>query len=157
MMKTFTTIVFALWIITIGVFGYFFVAGSTEKSTDNRTAVLLSPIESDLILGEMRTMLAAVSGVLNGLGEGDMKKASAAARSAGMAMAVDTTPVLMAKLPLEFKNLGMSVHGDFDLLASDIDTGLTQQQVVQRLGATTTKCVACHAAYRLRPEAAPGQ
>lgn len=156
-MKTFTTIVFALWVMTIGVFGYFFVTGSTQKSTDNRKAVLLSPQESDLILGEMRTMLSATSGVLNALGEGDMKKASAAARSAGMAMAVDTTPVLMAKLPLEFKSLGMSVHGDFDLLAADIDTGLTPQQVAQRLGVTTTKCVACHAAYRLRAEALPGQ
>lgn len=156
-MKTFTTIVFALWVITIGVFGYFFVTGSTQKSTDNRTAVLLSPPERDLILGEMRTMLAAVSGVLNALGEGDMKKASAAASSAGMAMAVDTTPVLMAKLPLEFKNLGMSVHGDFDLLAADIDNGLTQQQIVQRLAATTSKCVACHSAYRLRAEAPAGQ
>ena len=156
-MKTFTTIVFALWVITIGVFGYFFVTGSTQKSTDNRTAVLLSPLESDLILGEMRTMLSATSGVLNALGEGDMKKASAAATSAGMAMAVDTTPALMARLPLEFKSLGMSVHGDFDQLAADIDTGLTQQQVVQRLGATTTKCVACHATYRLRAEVPPGQ
>ena len=155
-MKTFTTIVFALWVITIGVFGYFFVTGSTENSTDNRMAVLLSPHEADLILGEMRTMLAAVSGVLNAFGEGDRQKASAAAKSAGMAMAVDTTPALMAKLPLEFKNLGMSVHGDFDLLAADIDNGLTQQQVVQRLGATTAKCVACHSAYRLRAEAPPG-
>ena len=156
-MKSFTAIVFGLWVVTIAVFGYFFVTGSTQQSTDNRTAVLLSPPESDLILGEMRTMLAAVSGVLNALGEGDTKKASAAARSAGMAMAVDTTPVLMAKLPLEFKNLGMSVHGDFDLLAADIDNGLTPQQIVQRLGATTTKCVACHAAYRLRAEAPAGQ
>ena len=156
-MKIFTTIVFALWIVTIGVFGYFFITGSTEQGTDNRTAVLLSPSESDLILGEMRTMLTAVSGVLNALGEDDMKRASAAARSAGMAMAVDTTPVLMAKLPLAFKSLGMSVHGDFDLLAADIDKGLPQQQVVQRLGVTTTKCVACHSAYRLRLDGSPGQ
>jgi cytochrome c556 len=148
-MKTFTKLVFALWVVTIGAFVYFFVAGATEKSTDNRTAVLLSAQEKDLVLGEMRTMLVAVSGVLNALGEGDTKKASAAARSAGMAMAVDTTPLLMAKLPLEFKNLGMSVHGDFDLLAADIDNGLTQQQIVQRLGATTSKCTTCHAIYRL--------
>ena len=156
-MKTFTTIVFALWVVTIGVFGYFFVTGSTQKSTDNRTAILLTPAETDLILDEMRTMLTAVSGVLNALGEDDMKEAGAAAASAGMAMAVDTTPVLMAKLPLEFKNLGMSVHGDFDLLAADIDKGMTQQQVVQRLGVTTTKCVACHSAYRLGAEAPLGQ
>jgi hypothetical protein len=101
--ETVRTIVFALWVVTIGVFGYFFVSGATQKSTDNRTAVLVSPAESDLILGETRTMLGAVSGVLNALGEGDMKKASAAARSAGMGMAVDTTPGLMAKLPLEFR------------------------------------------------------
>lgn len=156
-MKVFTTIVFALWIVTIAVFGYFFVTGSTEPSTDNRTAVLLNPPEADMVLGEMRTMLTAVSGVLVAVGENDMKRASAAAKSAGMAMAVDATPALMAKLPLEFKNLGMSVHGDFDALSADIDKGMTQQQVVQRLGATTTKCVGCHAAYRLGASVAPGQ
>jgi cytochrome c556 len=156
-MKVFTTIVFALWIVTIAVFGYFFVTGSTQPSTDNRTAVLLTAPETDMVLGEMRTMLTAVSGVLVAVGEDDMKKASAAAKSAGMAMAVDATPGLMAKLPLEFKNLGMSVHGDFDSLAADIDKGMTQQQVVQRLGATTTKCVGCHSAYRLGSAAAPGQ
>lgn len=64
---------------------------------------------------------------------------------------------LMAKLPLAFKNLGMSVHDDFDRLAADIDNGLTQRQVVQRLGATTTKCVACHSAFRLRAEAPLGR
>ena len=156
-MKVFTTIVFALWIVTIAVLGYFFVTGSTEPSTDNRTAVLLTAPETDMVLGEMRTMLTAVSGVLVAVGEDDMKKASAAAKSAGMAMAVDATPGLMAKLPLEFKNLGMSVHGDFDLLAADIEKGLTQQQVVERLGATTTKCVACHSAYRLLAETPAGQ
>lgn len=154
-MKNFTKIVFALWIITVGVLGYFFIKGSTQMSSDNRLAVLLSPHEKDLVLGEMRTILAAVNGVLNALAESDMKKASVAAKSAGMAMAVDTTPGLMAKLPLEFKNLGMSLHGDFDQLAGDIEKGITQQQVLQRLGAITNKCIACHAVYRLGSSPAP--
>lgn len=148
-MNTLAKASIALWIATVVVFGYFFLKGTTGKSTDNRTAVLLSPQEKDMVLGEMRTILTAVNGVLNALAEEDMKKASTAAKSAGMAMAIDATPGLMAKLPMEFKNLGMSLHGDFDTLASDIEKGMTERQIIQRMGTITNKCVACHDVYRL--------
>lgn len=148
-MNTLAKASIALWIATIVVFGYFFLKGATGKSTDNRTAVLLSPQEKDMVLGEMRTILSAINGVLNALAKEDMAKASTAAKSAGMAMAVDATPGLMAKLPMEFKSMGMSLHEDFDTLASDIEKGMTERQVIQRLGTITNKCVACHAGYRL--------
>lgn len=155
-MNPYTKVALVLWVVTIGSLGYFFLKGSTAPSTDNRVAVLLNPQERDMVLGEMRTMLTAVGGVLNSLGQGDPKKAAAAAKSAGMAMAVDATPGLMAKLPLEFKTLGMSVHGDFDALSADIDTMLTERETIKRLGAITSKCITCHAAYRLGTEAVSG-
>ena len=37
-----------------------------------------------------------------------------AVRSAGMHMAADVNPALMAKLPLPFKQMGMSIHKDMD-------------------------------------------
>ena len=45
------------------------------------------------------------------------RSAAAAARASGMGAAVDLSPGLMARLPLDFKNLGMSVHKRFDDLA----------------------------------------
>ncbi len=62
-----------LWVVTVGLFAIFFVKGTTTLSSDQRRAIMLSPIEKDLVLGEMRTMLTAVNGVLGALSENDMK------------------------------------------------------------------------------------
>ena len=67
-----------------------------------------------------------------------------------MAMAVDATPGLMAKLPLDFKTMGMQLHKDFDALAADIDSKkLNQIQIIERLGTMTNSCLACHGNYRI--------
>lgn len=138
-----------LWILTIGLFAFFFVKGTTSVSTDQRRSVNLSPMEKDLVLGEMRTMLKAVNGLLGALSENDMKKAAEAADSAGMAMAVDTSPILMAKLPLDFKELGMGTHKAFDDLSAEIKSGATVPQVLEKMHQITNRCVACHEINRL--------
>ena len=138
-----------LWVITVGVFAKFFITGSTSVSTDNRIAVHLSPSEKDIVLGEMRAVLAAVNGTLKGLSKGDFKETSIAAKKAGTQMAVDVNPALLAKLPLAFKKFGMSMHGDFDKFSADLDKGLSEKEAIGRLGEITNKCVACHATYRL--------
>lgn len=141
-----------LWVVTIGAGLYFFVGGKTVASSDGRRAVVLTPDEKNMVLGEMRTILSAVNGTLKAVAKGDKTAAAEAARSAGMVMAVDGNPGLMAKLPLEFKGLGMSLHDDFDKLAADINGGLGDMQVIERLGTITDKCVTCHAAYRISEE-----
>lgn len=138
-----------LWILTIGIFAFFFVKGTTSIGTDQRRSVSLSPVEKDLVLGEMRTMLKAVNGMLGALGENDMKKAAEAAATAGMAMAVDASPILMAKLPLDFKELGMGTHRAFDDLASEIKLGAALPQVLVKMHQITNRCVACHETNRL--------
>ncbi len=65
-------------------------------------------------------------------------------------MAVDDNPSLMLKLPLPLKQLGMSVHRDFDELADAIAAGATSQQILQRLSAITTRCLACHEMYQIK-------
>jgi hypothetical protein len=139
----------ALWVLTIGVFAFFFVRGTTSVSTDQRRSVNLSPIKKNLILGEMRTMLKAINGMLGALSDGDMSKAAEAATSAGMAMAVDASPILMAKLPLDFKELGMGTHKAFDDLSSEIKKGATVPQVLVKMHQITNRCIACHETNRL--------
>lgn len=145
----FGKIAIGLWVLTVMVFAYFFVKGSTRESTDHRLAVQLSPEETDLVLGEMRSILGAVDGILKGVAANDLPAVASAARTAGMAMAVDLSPVFMAKLPLAFKAMGMSLHQDFDKLAADVDGGLGKDEVVGRLSDMTSKCVSCHQSYRL--------
>ncbi|MDH4244415.1 MAG: hypothetical protein OEV38_11735 [Nitrospira sp.] len=143
-------VVFFLWVITVVIGGWLFVKGWTVEGSDGRTEILLAPVERDQILAEMRHLLKAVDGIIRGLGEPkpDLKAMKAAARGAGMNMAADVEPAMMAKLPLPFKQLGMSIHKDMDALADAIGQNETPQQLLQRLSSMTARCTACHDMYR---------
>jgi hypothetical protein len=152
MRSTLCWIALGLWIVTIGVAGWFFVQGWTAQGPDGRTQIVLAPAERDLILGEMRMLLKAVHGVVTGLAgqgqEADRTQMEQAARSAGMGMAEDVNPALMAKLPLPFKQMGMSIHKDMDALADAVVQKETPQQILQRLSSMTARCTTCHDMYR---------
>lgn len=139
-----------LWVVTVAVFAWFFVRGNTVAGSDNRTAVVLGVGERGLILSEMRNLLGGVQGILDGINHGDMKQAASAARAVGMASAADVNPALMAKLPMPFKQLGMSVHHDMDDLAQAAESGKPAAELQTMLTNTLTKCVACHASWQLK-------
>jgi hypothetical protein len=143
---------FALWLVTIAVFAYFFVRGNTTQGSDNRTAVVLAPAERDLVLAEMRGLLLATHDIVEGLNRNDLKQVARAARAAGMGSAADVDPVLMAKLPLEFKQLGMSVHHRMDDLAQAAEGGKRTSELTSMLTATLSSCVACHSAWQLQAD-----
>jgi hypothetical protein len=159
MRSTLCRITLGLWIVTIGVAGWFFVQGWTTQGRDGRMQIVLAPTERDLILGEMRILLKAVHGVVTGLAaqnqEADRAQIEQAARSAGMAMAADVNPALMAKLPLPFKQMGMSIHKDMDAIADAIVQKETPQQILQRLSSMTARCTTCHDLYRFSAERNP--
>ena len=149
-------ITLGLWIVTIGGAGWFFVQGWTTPGTDGRMHIVLAQAERDLILGEMRMLLKAVHGVVTGLASQDQEagrtQIQQAARSAGMGMAADVNPALMAKLPLPFKQMGMSTHKDMDALADAIAQKETTHQILQRLSSMTARCTTCHDLYRFSTE-----
>ena len=159
MRSTLCWITLGLWIVTIGVAGWFFVQGWTTAGTDGRMHIVLAPAERDLILGEMRMLLKAVHGVVTGLAgqdqAADRTQIEQAARSAGMGMAADVNPALMAKLPLPFKQMGMSIHKDMDALADAVVRKETPQQILQRLSSMTARCTTCHDLYRFSAERKP--
>ncbi len=142
-----------LWLVTVAVFGWFFVHGRTATGTDNRSAVLLAPGERSLILSEMRNLLSGVHDILDSLNHNDLRAAADAARASGTASAADVNPALMAKLPLPFKQLGMSVHRDMDDLAKAAESGKPSFELQTMLSSTLAKCVACHAAWQLKAAA----
>lgn len=148
------TSVFVLWILTITVLGWFFIKGWTAEGSDGRMEILLATAERDQILAEMRLLLKAVDGIVRGLGESqpDRQAMQGAARAAGMEMAADVEPALMAKLPLPFKQMGMSIHSDMDALADAITAEESPQQILRRLSNMTARCTACHDMYRLAAE-----
>ncbi|MCE9537357.1 MAG: hypothetical protein K8R65_13245, partial [Nitrospirae bacterium] len=133
MRSTFCRILLGLWVVTMVAGGWFFVRGWTVPGMDGRTQIVLAPAERDMILGEMRMLLKAVHGVVTGLAgqdqAADRTQMEQAARSAGMGMAADVNPALMAKLPLPFKQMGMSIHRDMDALADAVVQKETPQQI----------------------------
>ncbi len=137
-----------------------FFQGSTQTGRDQRTEIVLSPQERAVILSEMRQLLAAVQGILAGLSHHDRaagtKLAVQAARSGGMAQAADVDPSLMLKLPLAFKEMGMSVHRDLDRLADDLTKGASVDSAISGLASITSRCVACHETFRLPERQATG-
>lgn len=150
--KRIALIAIVLWVGTVGIFAWFFVHGHTETGSDGRNAVVLETGERSLILGEMRGLLAATQGVVQGIQQNDMKQVVQSARAVGMASAVDVNPALMAKLPMEFKSLGMSVHHDMDDLAAAAESGKPSNELLGMLSSTMGKCVACHSAWQLKSE-----
>lgn len=140
-----------LWVVTVVIAGWIFVKGWTTPGAEGRTEIVLAPSERDQILAEMRQLLKAVHGVVTGLSEPvqGMKEAERAARAGGMSMAADVDPAIMMKLPLPFKQMGMSVHKDMDALADAIVQKETPQQILQRLSSMTARCTTCHDLYRL--------
>lgn len=141
-----------LWVVTIAVFAWFFIRGNTAASTDDRTVILLQPVERELILSEMRGLLAATQGILEGANQGDLSRIIEAARAAGMAGTTEVNPLLMAKLPFEFKSLGMGVHRDMDAIATAAENGKSAAELLKMTSLTLTKCVACHAVWQIKAD-----
>jgi hypothetical protein len=139
-----------LWVVTVAIGSWFFIRGNVERSTDNRTAIVLKSGERDLILQEMRGLLLATHGILDGINQGNMALVSKAARSAGMAAAADVNPALMAKLPLPFKSMGMSVHRSMDDMAQAAENGTPAPEILKQLTSTLALCVGCHSTWQLK-------
>jgi hypothetical protein len=141
-----------LWVASAIVVVWFFVKGNTTAIEGQRTAIMLQPAERELVLMEMRGLLASTHGILEGLNKNDMQQVAKAARASGMASAADVNPSLMAKLPMSFKQLGMSVHDAMDGIAKDAENGKPAADILNKLGNTLASCVACHAAWQLQSE-----
>ena len=141
-----------LWVATLAAAAWFFIMGHTAPGSAGRTAIVLHSAERDLVLSEMRGLLAATQGILEGVTQNDSQRIIQAASAAGMASAADVNPALMTKLPLEFKSLGMSVHHDMDEISKAAATGVSSAEILKMATNTLHKCVACHAAWQLKED-----
>ncbi len=120
---------------------------------DARAVLDLTPSERVMILEEMRLFLTGVQKMTGGLGQQDMTAVAEAARGMGQKMAHAVPPALRAKLPMEFRQLGATVHGDFDQIALDAESLKDVSYSLGQLSATLQKCVSCHAMYQIRTPA----
>ncbi|MDX8396960.1 MAG: hypothetical protein R8K49_01440 [Mariprofundaceae bacterium] len=133
----------------LGIGVKFIVLGQTSASDDGRTQVLLDGHERQLVLSEMRQLLAATQQVTEGLANQNLAQVATAASEVGM-QATSTMDVrLKAKLPLDFKKLGFATHQGFDDIASLANSKADARKIQLKLAETMNLCLACHASYQL--------
>lgn len=151
-------VIIGLLLLTIvGLVLKFVVLGRTGAGVDGRTTILLEPSERAVVLAEMRQFLSGIQQMLEAAERNDAAAIAKLARSLGMAAAHAVPAGLAAKLPLEFKTLGHSVHQDFDRIAMDAEAMNDARLSLRQLGETMKKCVACHATYQIASTPGPRQ
>jgi cytochrome c556 len=116
---------------------------------DERTAINVDAATRQAVLVEMRTMLAAVQGIVGGVAAWDTAAIRSAAHSGGVAAASEADPAVEAQLGHEFVQLGMRTHMAFDSLAIDAARTKDRDVVLRRLAAVMGNCVGCHTQWRL--------
>ena len=141
-----------IWIGTVGGFAYFFLFGVSRLGPDGREIVNVTPGEKQFVLQEMRQLLEATQQIHVAMGKGNREEAAQAAESVGMGMVEELAAVestILFKLPAPMKKLGLGTHREFDNLAQTIRSNATDSQVMEHMGQLMSRCVACHATYRL--------
>jgi len=140
-----------IWLFTIGIFGWYVVKGNVaQKSGSERAAIVLDYQDRELVLDEMRAMLQSTQQIIEGLANNNRAQVINAAKAAGMGSAIDLDPVFLAKLPLDFKTLGFSMHSDMDALSKRAINGASDKELAGMLANTLNKCVGCHSAWQLK-------
>lgn len=117
---------------------------------DDRQILNLSEAQRSHVLKEMRVLLSGTQNILVALSEDDMAAVARHARPLGMNMAHKAEDHLKGVLPKEFMGLGMSLHQDFDQIASDAESKKDPKLTLRQLSDSMSKCTACHESYQIR-------
>ncbi|OOG23417.1 hypothetical protein B1C78_11385 [Thioalkalivibrio denitrificans] len=120
--------------------------------TDSRAPLVLNETEKNYVLWEMREMLIAVQGILEGLSNEDMERVSSAATVMGTHAADQVPAVTVAKLPLQFRVWATETHEDFDAISIAARSGESPDMLMFRASSMLNTCIACHATYRIKVE-----
>ena len=127
------------------------LAENAAAPIDKREVLVLTPMQREHVLDEMRALLSGVQNILGALAEDDMKAVSDIARPLGRNMAGKAEDHLKGVLPKHFMQLGMDVHHDFDSIAELAESGADGKAVLSELSRSMKKCQACHAHYQIYP------
>jgi hypothetical protein len=119
------------------------------SGADTRTNLSFTDGEQAVFLAEMRSMLASVQGIMQGMGESDRDAIARFARASGNRMARATPGSIRAKLPPAFSQIGEPTHMMFEELAVRADSD-DMDMLARHLGGILQQCMACHAAFRVR-------
>ena len=118
------------------------------RPADTRINLNLTPEERAVFLADMRSMLASIQGVMQGIGESDRERIAAAARQSGNRMARATPASIRAKTPQAFRDIGGPTHMLFEELAVRAQTD-DMDSLTRDTANLMNQCMACHATFRV--------
>ncbi len=123
---------------------------------DEREILPLNQLQREQVLNEMRGLLVATQGIIEGLANDDMNMVQEAAGLASMKAngtvenKANMKRLQMGKvLPPEFRQLGQSTHQAFGEMAQMAADGKPTKDIQLKLVETMNSCVACHSAYQI--------
>ena len=140
---------FLLWAVTVAAAAFFYINGVTRTGLDGRREIILTDSERQKIQSDMRSLLQTIADITAALARPDAPAVARLASTAGVQAASLESPALLAKLPLDFKTAGMSLHSGFDQLAAAARGGASQARLTNMLSEQLQACVTCHSVYRL--------
>ena len=118
---------------------------------DARETIVLHAESRAFVLREMQQFVSGLQQAMVALSKDDLKSVATAVRPLGMQGMSSAPPTLMSTVPQGFRQIGMPIHLAFDKIADAAEQGATAQEILSGLGMAMSRCVACHAAYRIEP------
>jgi len=134
--------------IVVGV-GYQVVMGSTVRSADGRTAIVLTKDERNFVLGEMRGLLGHMQQLVTAAADKDIDKTIAIAKILTGDTKGEKQVSIIAKTPLHFKKITKNIHSQFAELYEDAMTKRDVDYSLKQVSVIMQNCIACHGAYTL--------
>ncbi len=129
---------------------------SASEPLDQRQRLPLNSEQRMHVLEEMRGLLLATQGVIEGLAMDDMEMVAASASAVGMkSMHTVENQENMKRLgmgkvlPSEFRMMGRSVHKAFDEMALMAAENAPPKDIQLKLAETMNNCMACHSSYQI--------
>jgi len=135
--------------VVVGLAVWSFESNKPAPDPDSRQTISLNPEQRGYELSQMRGFLASVQGITAAISRQQMETVADLARASGEGTVQPWPKGLKKRLPLEFEQISLSVHQDFDHLADDAEQRSDPAASLRQLADITAKCVACHTSYRL--------
>lgn len=116
-----------------------------------REPILLSDIESEWLLGQMRGQLVSVQLIVLAISDSNNTKAAAIAAESGMAKtkSTDQPASIKDKVPAKWKSYAGSMYQSFDDLSNSLSRGENTVVTLEKLAVLMSTCTTCHESFRI--------
>ena len=149
MKKPITILAVLSILLNLGLIYFFIFKGETVTTTDGRTAIIMTPSNTDFVLNEMRDFLESVQQINEGILTNNAQKVIDAGKKSGGSVIDHAPKGLIKSLPIGFKKMGFATHDIFDEIRESAETDFNPKNTQIQLNKLLNNCTACHKIYKI--------